>query len=60
MTTRFQFYTDGLTTRPILSRRYGVVDTTYPTDEHGRPTGIVLQTDDKQRALDFAAEMNKR
>ena len=38
MSARYQFYADGLTTRPIMSRRYGVIDSTYPNDEHGRPT----------------------
>lgn len=56
---RWIVYADGLTTRPILDRRYAVVDGTK-LDNDGRPLPgtWALQTDDGQRAAAFAEELN--
>jgi hypothetical protein len=50
---RYEVETDGLTLRPRFSRRYAVVD----TSKVERPA--VLETDNPQRARDFAYELNR-
>ena len=55
---RYQVVTDGLTFTPCFDRRYAVLDTARRADNHfGHPW--VLQTDDGQRAVDYAFELNK-
>ena len=56
--SRYQVWTDGLTTTCILSRRYGVADMLAPKDHVGRPTKFALQTDDARRAQQYADELN--
>lgn len=57
-TPRYLVVTDGLTTTPIFSRRYVVVDTLGPKDDAGRFLKSVLQTDDIRRASNYAYELN--
>jgi len=57
---RYQVWRDGLTTTPVLSRRYGVADMWSPQDDAGRPTRFMLQTDLAHRASEYAAELNRK